>query len=185
MQIVQRDQGFLERRGRGRKYPEVLARTQRALGSATPGASATGQLIRVVRNSAYGFDGRAATIRRARIIPEIVLGWMIPSPSWAAGMLVVHLWSRNNWAATARASIVVERMPGREVVARIDIEAADPAPARLMVPFTAPAAASVRVILQWSQGRAAADTLQAISIGVDLIGKAGRSRDAELADQHE
>ena len=136
-----------------------------------------GQLVQVIPETDYSFDGRINAIQ------EVGIGAAyIDSVDWATGVLAVRLHTKPAWTGTGQVKVLVRNaMYAPEephtlfvvttAIATVTILNGDAAPQLYVQALSTPIAPMVKVILRWEQGATAPSSPCAFSIGVDLVGR--------------
>ena len=138
-----------------------------------------GQLIHVIPETEFAFDGRISTEQL------VVLAERIDASAIASGALIVRFHSKGSWTGgTCKAEIRAHNMSfaeeephtlfaesGASNRALVTINNGDTAPRLYVTAFTAPIAAELRVVLAWVQGGTASTGSNTFSIAVDIVGR--------------
>lgn len=138
-----------------------------------------GQLIHVIPETDFTFDGRTSTEQL------VVLAERIDARLIATGALIVRFHTKGSWSGSScKAEIRVHNMSfaeeephtlfaesGASSRALATLANTDTAPRLYVTAFTGPIAAELRVVLAWVQGAVASTSSNTFSCAVDIVGR--------------
>ncbi len=144
-------------------------------------------VVPVVRRVRYAFDGRANGA-----VQRVVLGSGVDATAWSTGALVVLAHQKNAWLTsgggdtTAQLVVAVESVSlspeepdveyvdmARDVATSPAVLASTVAPLYQVTALAQPFGPQLRVVLRFTQGAAAAASVQTVDLSVRLVGRRG------------